>query len=114
MSQGLYDILYPTPIKYASVDASASGDNTIVEAVTGKKVRVLAVFLVATSGLTVRFESDASGAALTGQMSIGTNGGFVLPFNYAGWFETATDELLNMELSAASPVCGGIVYTEVG
>ena len=67
------------PIKsnsqYAMIDVSTLGDNTIVAAVTGKKIRVLAVVLVANGGAnTIRFESAAGGTPLTGHMILGSLG----------------------------------------
>lgn len=41
------------------------------------------------------------------------NTGFVLPFNPVGWFQTATNTLLNLELSGAISVDGCVVYIEV-
>lgn len=99
--------------KFAVIDAATSGDNTLVAAVASKKIRVLALFAVATGAVNVRFESGAGGTALTGQMNLVANTGFVLPFNPAGWFETAVNTLLNMELSAAVSVDGSLVYIEV-
>lgn len=99
--------------KFAVVDAASSGDNTLVAAVTDKKIRVLAVFLVSAGDLTARFESGAGGTALTGQMTLTSNSGFVLPFNPVGWFETGSNTLLNLELSAATSVDGSLVYVEV-
>lgn len=99
--------------KYAVIDAATSGDNTLVAAVTAKKVRVLALYLVAAGTVNVRFESGAGGTALSGQMSLVANTGFVLPYNPAGWFETASNTLLNLELSAAISVDGTLVYIEV-
>lgn len=99
--------------KYAVIDAATLGDNTIVAAVTGKKIRVLAAFIVASGAVTVRFESGASGTALTGQMVMGANGTLALPLSSEGWFETAAGSLLNLELSAATSVDGCIVYVEV-
>lgn len=94
--------------------ASTGGDNTLVAAVTGKKIRVHAFFLVATGGAnTIAFESGAGGSALTGDMDIGDNGQFVLPYSPAGWFETAAAALLNLELSAGTAVAGGLVYSLV-
>lgn len=107
----------PTPYranKFASVDVASSGDNTAVAAVTGKKIRVTSAFLVAAGAVTVRFESGASGTALTGQMNLAANGGIVLPYNAAGWFETAASTLLNIELGGAVSVDGAITYVEVG
>ncbi len=99
--------------KFAVIDHATSGDNTVVSAVAGKKIRVLAAFLVAAGTATVRFESGAGGTALTGQMSLVANTGFVLPYNPVGWFETAAAALLNIELSAAESVDGCVVYIEV-
>ena len=99
--------------KFAIIDAASSGDNTLVAAVTSKKIRVLALFLVAAGTVTVRFESGAGGTALTGQMNLIANTGFVLPHNPVGWFETAVATLLNLELSAAISVDGSLTYIEV-
>lgn len=99
-------------IKYAKIDAAGSGDNTLVAAVTGKRIRVLSLFLVSGGTATVRFESGAGGTALTGQMSLVANTGFSLPFNPAGWFQTAKAELLNLEISAAVTQDGCLVYVE--
>lgn len=99
--------------KFASIDVASSGDNTIVAAVNPKKLRVLSVFLVAAGAVNVRFESGAGGTALTGQMNLAANGGFALPFNPLGWFETASNTLLNLELSGAVSVDGCLTYVEV-
>lgn len=99
--------------KFAVVDNATSGDNTLVAAVTGKKIRVHQLALIGSAAVTVRFESGASGTALTGQMQFAANGGFVLPFSPMGWFETASDTLLNMELNGATSVDGVLGYTEV-
>ncbi len=99
--------------KFAVIDHATSGDNTIVAAVATKKIRVLAVFLVAAGTVAARFESGASGTALTGQMNLIVNTGFVLPFNPLGWLESGTGVLLNLELSGAVSVDGCLVYVEV-
>lgn len=99
--------------KFAIIDAATSGDNTLVAAVTSKKIRVLSLFLVSAGTVNVRFESGAGGTALTGQMNLVANTGFVLPYNPVGWFETASNTLLNLELSGAISVDGSLVYIEV-
>jgi hypothetical protein len=101
------------PVKYAKIDVASSGDNTIVAAVTGKKIRVISLFLVADGATTVRFESGASGTALTGAMALIASTGIALPLNEHGWFETAAAALLNLELSAVVSVDGGLSYIEV-
>lgn len=99
--------------KFAVIDAATSGDNTLVAAVASKKIRVLALWLVSAGTVNVRFESGAGGTALSGQANLVANTGFVLPFNPAGWFETASNTLLNLELSGAVSVDGSLTYAEV-
>ena len=99
--------------RFAVIDAASSGDNTLVAAVEGKKIRVMAVFLKAAGAVVARFESAAGGTALTGQMTIAANGDVTLPFNPEGWFETVAGELLNLELGGAVSVDGCLTYVEI-
>ena len=94
-------------VQYALINAS-SGDNTLVALVADKKIRVVAMSFLATAAASVRFESNAGGTALTGIMPFPANGGMVLPFNPAGWFETSAGELLNLECDA--DVDGSLSY----
>jgi hypothetical protein len=101
-------------IKHAVIDHAASGDNTIVAAVTGKKIRVISYTIVAAGAVTARFESGASGTALTGQMSLAANGGVINGYNPGGCFaDTAAGTLLNLELGGAVSVDGHLSYIEV-
>lgn len=95
----------------AVIDAATSGNNTLVAAVSGKKIRVMSCFFICAGAVNVRFESGAGLTALTGQMNFPANGGISLPFNPGGWFETNAGELLNMELSDAVSVDGALTYT---
>lgn len=102
-----------TPV-FAAVDVATSGDNTLVSAQgASNKIRVHQVTLVAAAAVTVRFESGAGGTALTGQMQLAANSGFVMSFSPMGWFETAANTLLNLELSGAVSVDGVIGYSVV-
>ena len=100
-------------IKYAIIDAAGLGDNTLVAAVAGKRIRVLSFFYVAGGTVVVRFESGAGGTALTGQMTHAVNDVVPAGFNEGGWFQTAVGALLNLELSAAVTVDGCLTYVEV-
>jgi hypothetical protein len=111
-AEGLMPI--QSEVQYAVVAASTGGDNTLVLAVTGKKIRVMALALVASGGAnSVRLESGASGTAITGVMDIVDNGQLVLAYNPAGWCETAASALLNLELSAGTAVGGVLGYVTV-
>lgn len=99
--------------KFTPINVSSSGNNTILAAVVGKKIRVLDVILIAGAGVDVRFESGAGGTSLTGIMPLTTNSGFAPGFSPVGHFETAVNTLLNLELSAAQSVDGWIVTAEI-
>jgi hypothetical protein len=100
-------------VKHGVIDAASSGDNTLKAAVSGKRILVTSLFLIADGTVTVRFESGASGTALTGQMQLLEATGFALNYNEYGWFVTAKNELLNLELSDAVSVDGSFSYREV-
>lgn len=101
--------------KFAVIDVASAGESTLVAAVTSKKIRVVSMFIVNghTSTQTVRFKSGTGGAAITGQMIFGANGGVVLPNNEHGWFETAAGALLSLELAGGTTVDGALSYVEV-
>lgn len=100
-------------IKHGVIDAASSGDNTLKAAVSGKRILVTSLILVSAGTVNVRFESGASGTALTGQMNLIANIGFSLNYNEYGWFVTAKDDLLNLELSGAVSVDGCFSYREI-
>lgn len=97
-------------VKRAIIDGATSGNNTLVAAVTGYKIRVYNVVLISGGDMTVRFESAADGTALSGQMTVTSASGFAPGFDPYGHFETLSGELLNLELSAATTADGWLVY----
>lgn len=103
--------------KFAPIAAATSGDNTLVAAVTAKKLRVHAVSITAAAAVSLYFQSGAAGDVIyggsTNTIDLAANGSLVLPFSPVGWFETDAGELLNLNLSGAIKVAGGLTYTEV-
>lgn len=108
----LNDTTVLTP-KFAVISASTSGDNTLVAAVVGKKIRVLSYCLVCAAAVMVRFEAGVAGPALSGQMEFAANSGIAIIFSPVGHFETSVNTLLNLELSGAVSVAGHLTYVEV-
>lgn len=99
--------------KFAKISASTSGNNTIVAAVTGKKIRVIEFALSFAGTVNAKFQSGAAGTDLTG-LYAGLAGGQVPgSFSPLGKFETASATLLNLNLDAAVLVGGYVVYVEV-
>lgn len=99
--------------KFAAIAAASSGNNTLVAAVTSKKIRVLAASFIANGTVNAKFQSGASGTDLSGLFYLVANTGGVLPFCPAGWLESASGVLLNLNLSAAIAVGGTLTYIEV-
>lgn len=102
--------------KFVAIAAATSGDNTILSAVSGKKIRVLAMNFVLAAATNV-YVKDGAGTVLwagsTNTANFAANGGIVLPFCPVGWFETAAAQALVINLSAANKCGGSIVYVEV-
>lgn len=99
--------------KFAVISASSSGNNTLVAAVASKKVRVLSLWLTSNGTVNAKFQSGAGGTDISGLAYLVVNTGFVLPYNPVGWFETGSNTLLNLNLSAAIAVGGSLTYVEV-
>lgn len=93
---------------YAKVTPSSTGNTQVVAAYGTSKIRVLSVAIVATLANSVKFQSGTTD--ITATFPFGANGGFVLPFNPVGWFETAEGEALNVNLSVATSTAVQITY----
>ncbi len=100
-------------VQYAAFDFENAGDNTLVAAVSGKKIRVLSLLLIPASAMDVRLEDGAGGDPLTGVMNIGAKAFACMPYNAGGWFETSAGNLLNLELGGAQQTSGCLSYVEV-
>lgn len=97
--------------KYAVIDHASSGDNELVAAVTGMRIKVVALCIVAAGAVTARLESGAGGTALTGQMALPANGILVWP--EGGWVIGDVGANLNLELGGAVSCDGCLVYEEI-
>ena len=94
-------------IQFARVNASADGDNTVVAAVAGKKIRVLGYNLTSrTAGLLTIKSSTTSTLAeldLVADTAVPYSGP-------APAFETVAGELLNFNVAAGVDVVGHLTY----
>lgn len=101
-------------VQYTAINAAASGNNTLIAAQgAGIKIRVVGFFLANTTALTAKFQSGAGGTDLTGPMALATLAFVTAPFSTGGWFETAANALLNLNLSAATQVSGVVAWVAV-
>lgn len=103
-------------VKRAFLAQGSTGDRDLVAAVTGKKIRVLALVANGVGAAAFRLESGAAGTALSGVLSVSLANGigtFVLPYNEQGWFETAAGAALSVEHTGAGTLAFNALYIEV-
>jgi len=107
----------PLTPKFAPIAAATSGNNTLIAAVSGKKIRVLSIMAVISAATNIYFTSNTGGTVIfggsTNKINLTANEGFVLPFSPVGWFETVAGEALVVNLSGANSFSGGLIYLEV-
>jgi hypothetical protein len=101
---------FASNLQFAPVNTSTSGATQLVAAQgAGLSIYVVSYVLVATSAVTVQFQSHNTN--LTGAMSLAANGGLVVlgrPTSHL--LATAQNQELNLNLGGAVQVSGHISY----
>lgn len=99
---------------YAPVVASVAGATTIVVNANtpnpGLKLRVMAANVIASNIVNVKWQTSTGPADLTGFAYLTQNGGYILPYNPLGWFETLRGDDLLITLSQSVAIGGHITY----
>ena len=90
---------------------SASGNVDVVTAVSGSKLRVMAITITTLSGCTVKLQSGAS-TDKTPPFHLGANGNLTQS-NPLGLFESATSEKINAVVSGSTVYTVMLSYREV-
>jgi hypothetical protein len=99
--------------QYGILHAAATGQNVLVAAVTGRKIRVHSYVYSAAGTVSVRFFSGTT-TALTGTLLGAANVFYASPHSSMGHFETASGAALYGSLSATQAVSGYLTYSLVG
>lgn len=100
-----------SPIKFARLNATSDGDNTVIAAVTGKKLRILSINAAAVGAGIVSFKSGASTTLFTYSYSAqGQTFFHCSPY----WIcETAAGEAFVVNTQASQDLLGAISYVEI-
>jgi hypothetical protein len=94
---------------HAPITASASGDNTIVAAIPGRRIKVIAWDLAVSDAVNVKWRSGSTD--ITGLYYFGgVGGGIARSQHKEGYFVTGKGQALILNLSGAVPVGGSLVY----
>lgn len=102
-------------VQRAFANPAGAGDNAIVAAVPGKKIKILALIAwnnVATAQ-TIIFKSAAAAISPSFVLPASVVGAVDLEYCEAGWFLTNVGEAFNVNLSAATAVGVHVIYTTV-
>lgn len=100
---------------FVAISTSTSGDNTLVAARPGQKIRVINYAATAAGDVAIKFKSGAS-TDLTGAMGLSAtkalfpSGSGLSPAGFVGLFETAVGEALVLNLSDAVAVAGHLTF----
>jgi hypothetical protein len=109
----IYTGTTPLTPQFSTIVASASGATTIVNAVASKRIRVVALQVIANASVNLKWQSHVSPTDITGLAYLAANGGYVLPYNPVGWFQTVAGEALDINLSGSVAVGGSLTYVAV-
>lgn len=93
-------------------NTSGSANQVILPQGANNRIRVLSLTATPIQPVGIRWLSTGSAGVITnlsGLVPMAANGGYVLPYNPHGWFQTLANEGLNISLNAAVGV--GLVVT---
>lgn len=97
--------------------AASATDSVLVAAVTGEKIRVLALLLnhgdTTPSSVTLNSKGAGAGTAISPLLKGPANGGFVVAYSKQGWWETNSGEGLTASTGAGSTTGVTVVYERV-
>lgn len=100
-------------VRQAKIDAASAGDNTVVSAVSGYKIRVVGIKFSVAGDVTTKWMSDTGGSAveLVHAETWKAGGGMSDYWGPHGYFfETASGKALNLYLGGAVQVSGWLNY----
>jgi len=112
MGAGLRDIAPKEVYSVKIAEAAGTGDFEVVPAVSGKKITVIGFFVTCSAAQTVTFESDntSTQTALTGAMTVNSNGWIKGNYNPDGHFKTIAGERLIVARGGSVAVHGWLNY----
>lgn len=102
-----------SPFSEVAINASSSGDNTIVSLAASQKVRLYRFFLSANASVNVKWRDGTAGSDFHPVVYLLGNGAYwELLFFGPAWFTTTAGNALVLNLSAAVQVSGRAYYIQ--
>ena len=104
----LYRLEIPLGIYYQPIDQTTP--QTVVVGVVGKRIVLISASVIVSANVTLQWFTSTGLVELTGPQSITTTGGYILPANFGGWFQTKFGDSLVLSVSPSMPIGGCISY----
>lgn len=102
---------YSSLFKFVSIDGTSDGDNEVVAAVTGRRIRVLGIYLSADAAGQVAIKS---GSTVIGKAEfIASNLSQNVSMGGVPVFQTASGEALVINTTASQDIAGFVTYVLV-
>ena len=98
----------PLGIYYAVVNISVT--STIVIGRPNQQIVLVSCGMTVGTTLSLTWQSSTGSVDIFGPSPITATGGYILPFNAGGWFQTAVGDSLILSPSPNGAVGGGISY----
>jgi hypothetical protein len=98
------------PVGRAVINKATADTHSIVTASAGKKIRILALWLITGGTTNINFETGTTD--LWAPVAL-NSGQILLPYNPSGWFETTAGQAFGITLSQAIQTSGHVVYQYV-
>lgn len=95
----------------AAINFSNTGANTVVAAVTGRRIRVWKMNFTCTTASNLTFEDGST--ALSGAYDLQANGSIFFPYDSAPYYETTIGAGFVISQSGTSSIQGTVYYTTV-
>ena len=98
-------------LREAAINASATGDNTLVAGVASQVIRAFKLFLVVSAATNLTFKDG--GSALTGAIAMTANGSITLDLDPRyPWFTTSAGNSLVLGQSGSAQISGRVYYEQ--
>lgn len=97
-------------VKHVRINATNDGNNTVISAVTGRKIRILSYVITATAAGTAAF---TDGSATYASFSLAAQGGVSYSGDDAPAFEVAVSSNFVVNCATGQDILGHATYQEV-
>lgn len=110
-TSSIYDGSQELTPKFKAISTGSNGDNIIVDAVSGKKIRVLSYMFISSGIVTAIWQSGSTD--ISGPLPLVASTGVSAGYNSKGHFETSVGAALQINQNSTATLGGHLTYVEI-